>query len=125
MDYLTKPSGLEDIGFTKKVRVVDHLKPTDEMIVVAYPYFNVNGELNICAIMILVYVANANKICMNSFILGAEMLAVEELYTKATADSKVPILVFNGELDRIRSGCILWVALKAYYLSTNNYQKTT
>lgn len=75
LDYLTKPSGLEDIGFTKKVRVMDHLKPTDEMIVVAYPYFNVN-----------------------------EMLTVEELYTKATADSKVPILVFNGELDRIRSG---------------------
>ncbi|MCO5556423.1 hypothetical protein L7F22_009972 [Adiantum nelumboides] len=75
LDYLTKPSGLEDIGFTKKVRVVDHLKPTDEMIVVAYPYFNVN-----------------------------EMLAVEELYTKATAESEVPILVFNGELDRIRSG---------------------
>lgn len=59
MDYLTKPSGLEDIGFTKKVRVVDHLKPTDEMIVVAYPYFNVNGELTICAIMILIHVANA------------------------------------------------------------------
>eukprot|EP00250_Pteridium_aquilinum_P011217 c19915_g1_i1 orf=140-1084(-) len=75
LDYLTKPSGLEDMGFTNKVRVVDHLKPTDEMIVVAYPYFNVN-----------------------------EILAVEELYTKATAESKVPILVFNGELDRIRSG---------------------
>ncbi|KAI5084336.1 hypothetical protein GOP47_0000505 [Adiantum capillus-veneris] len=75
LDYLTKPSGLEDIGFTKKVRVVDHLKPTDEIIVVAYPYFNVN-----------------------------EMLAVEELYTQGTAESKVPILVFNGELDRIRSG---------------------
>ncbi|KAH7315389.1 hypothetical protein KP509_21G047400 [Ceratopteris richardii] len=75
LDYLTKPSGLEDIGFGEKVRVVDHLRPTDEMIVVAYPYFNVN-----------------------------EMLAVEELYTKGTAESKVPILVFNGELDRIRSG---------------------
>lgn len=94
------------------------------MIVVAYPYFNVNGELIICAVMILIYVVSANKIFMNSFILAAEMLAVEELYTKATADSKVPILVFNGELDRIRSGCILWVAMRAHYLS-NKYQNTT
>lgn len=75
LDYLTKPSGLEDIGFSKKVRMVDRVKPTDEMIVVAYPYFNVN-----------------------------EMLAVEELYTNATTESKIPLLVFNGELDRIRSG---------------------
>jgi hypothetical protein len=35
------------------------------------------------------------------------MLAVEDLYMNATSKSKIPILVFNGELDRIRSGCIL------------------
>lgn len=75
LDYLTKPSGLEDIGFTKKVKVAERLKPTDEIVVVAYPYFNVN-----------------------------EMLAVEELYLDAAAKSGLPIIVFNGELDRIRSG---------------------
>ena len=40
-------------------------------------------------------------------IVFAEILAVEDLYTNATAGSNIPILVFNGELDRIRSGCIL------------------
>ncbi len=32
------------------------------------------------------------------------MIAVEELYSGATQQSGVPIVVFNGELDRIRSG---------------------
>lgn len=75
LDYLTKPSGLEDIGFSRKVKIAERLKPTDEIIVVAYPYFNVN-----------------------------EMLTVEELYRDAAAKLKLPIFVFNGELDRIRSG---------------------
>ena len=44
LDYLTKPSGLGDLGFTEKLAMADRLKPTDEMVVVAYPYFNVNGN---------------------------------------------------------------------------------
>eukprot|EP00249_Psilotum_nudum_P015972 c25603_g1_i1 orf=1687-2742(+) len=75
MDYLTNPSGLEDIGLGKKVQLLDRVKPTDEIFVVAYPYFNVN-----------------------------EMLAVEDLYKDAAAESNRPIIVFNGELDKIRSG---------------------
>lgn len=35
---------------------------------------------------------------------GAEMIAVEELWEGAAKDSGRPIIVFNGELDRIRSG---------------------
>lgn len=35
------------------------------------------------------------------------MIAVEELYKDSAAASNRPIVVFNGELDRIRSGCIL------------------
>ena len=33
-----------------------------------------------------------------------EMIAVEELWQGAAKDSGRPIIVFNGELDRIRSG---------------------
>lgn len=44
LDYLTNPSGLEDIGFSRKVKLAGRVKPTDEIFVIAYPYFNVNGE---------------------------------------------------------------------------------
>jgi hypothetical protein len=78
LDFLTKPSGLEDFGFSKKVRMADRAQASDKVFLVAYPYFNVN-----------------------------EMIAVEELHRDAAENAKRPIVVFNGELDRIRSGCIL------------------
>ncbi|KAJ0052194.1 hypothetical protein Pint_03577 [Pistacia integerrima] len=78
LDYLTKPSFFEDFGFTEKVKMADRVKPEDEMFLVAYPYFNVN-----------------------------EMLVVEELYKEAVSNTTRKMIIFNGELDRIRSGCIL------------------
>ncbi|KAH8934026.1 hypothetical protein BDL97_18G062200 [Sphagnum fallax] len=75
LDFLTKPSGLEDFGFSKKVRMADRAQASDKVFLVAYPYFNVN-----------------------------EMIAVEELHRDAAENAKRPIVVFNGELDRIRSG---------------------
>ncbi|KAJ4838761.1 hypothetical protein Tsubulata_007792 [Turnera subulata] len=78
LDYLTKPSFFEDFGFTEKVKMVDRVKPKDELFLVAYPYFNVN-----------------------------EMLVVEELYMEAVVSTSRKLIIFNGELDRIRSGCIL------------------
>uniref|UniRef100_A0A2P2K2I6 DUF1995 domain-containing protein n=1 Tax=Rhizophora mucronata TaxID=61149 RepID=A0A2P2K2I6_RHIMU len=78
LDYLTKPSFFEDFGFVEKVKMADRVKPDDELFLVAYPYFNVN-----------------------------EMLVVEELYKEAVANTMRKLIVFNGELDRIRSGCIL------------------
>ncbi|XP_078440078.1 LOW PSII ACCUMULATION protein (DUF1995) isoform X2 [Wolffia australiana] len=75
LDYLTKPSLFEDFGFTTKVKMSDRVKPTDEMFLVAYPYFNVN-----------------------------EMLVVEELYEEAVANTDRKLVIFNGELDRIRTG---------------------
>nr|GME00075.1 protein LOW PSII ACCUMULATION 3, chloroplastic [Ipomoea batatas] len=80
LDYLTKPSLFEDFGFTTKVKMTDRVKPEDELFLVAYPYFNVN-----------------------------EMLVVEELYKEAVVNTSRKLIVFNGELDRIRSGCILFV----------------
>lgn len=47
LDYLTKPSFFEDFGFVSKVRMEDRVKPEDELFLVAYPYFNVNGNLRI------------------------------------------------------------------------------
>lgn len=44
LDYLTKPSFFEDFGFAEKVKMVDRVKPEDELFIVAYPYFNVNGN---------------------------------------------------------------------------------
>ncbi|XP_006352942.1 uncharacterized protein [Solanum tuberosum] len=75
LDYLTKPSFFEDFGFTEKVKMVDRVKPEDELFIVAYPYFNVN-----------------------------EMLVVEELYKAAVSNTSRKLIIFNGELDRIRSG---------------------
>ncbi|KDP39758.1 hypothetical protein JCGZ_02778 [Jatropha curcas] len=75
LDYLTKPSFFEDFGFVEKVRMKDRVKPEDELFLVAYPYFNVN-----------------------------EMLVVEELYKEAVVNTTRKLIIFNGELDRIRSG---------------------
>ncbi|KDO45194.1 hypothetical protein CISIN_1g020394mg [Citrus sinensis] len=75
LDYLTKPSFFEDFGFTEKVKMADRVKLEDELFLVAYPYFNVN-----------------------------EMLVVEELYKEAVFNTAWKLIIFNGELDRIRSG---------------------
>ncbi|CAN4128056.1 unnamed protein product [Withania somnifera] len=66
---------LEDFGFNEKVKMADRVKPEDELFIVAYPYFNVN-----------------------------EMLVVEELYKEAVPNTSRKLIIFNGELDRIRSG---------------------
>ncbi|XP_024639341.1 uncharacterized protein [Medicago truncatula] len=75
LDYLTKPSFFQDFGFVEKVKMSDRVKAEDELFVVAYPYFNVN-----------------------------EMLVVEELYKEAVVNTERKLIIFNGELDRIRSG---------------------
>ncbi|KAJ8432934.1 hypothetical protein Cgig2_023064 [Carnegiea gigantea] len=75
LDYLTKPSFFEDFGFSTKVKMADRVRPEDELFLVAYPYFNVN-----------------------------EMLVVEELYKDAVANTSRQLIIFNGEIDRIRSG---------------------
>ncbi|XP_051129361.1 uncharacterized protein LOC127250233 isoform X2 [Andrographis paniculata] len=75
LDYLTKPSLFEDFGFGTKVKMAERVKPGDELFLVGYPYFNVN-----------------------------EMLVVEELYKEAVENTLRKLIIFNGELDRIRSG---------------------
>ncbi|KAL5724092.1 hypothetical protein ACHQM5_007397 [Ranunculus cassubicifolius] len=75
LDYLTKPSIFEDFGFVTKVKMADRVKPEDELFIVGYPYFNVT-----------------------------EMLVVDELYKEAVANTSRKMIIFNGELDRIRSG---------------------
>ncbi|KAI4312957.1 hypothetical protein MLD38_037741 [Melastoma candidum] len=78
LDYITNPSFFEDFRFSTKVKMADRVKPKDDMFVVAYPYFNVS-----------------------------EMLVVDELYREAVEGNDRRLIIFNGELDRIRSGCIL------------------
>ncbi|XP_024521529.1 uncharacterized protein LOC9650239 isoform X1 [Selaginella moellendorffii] len=93
LDYLTKPSPWDDIGLGKKVKMSERTRPTDATFVVAYPFFNPN-----------------------------EMLAVEELYRESAKESGCPIIVINGDLDKIRNGCILkdlsifWFALASFFL---------
>ena len=41
VDYLTKPNGLENFGFGRKVKMADRVQATNTTFVVAYPYFNV------------------------------------------------------------------------------------
>ncbi|GAY48935.1 hypothetical protein CUMW_115450 [Citrus unshiu] len=83
LDYLTKPSFFEDFGFTEKVKMADRVKLEDELFLVAYPYFNVN-----------------------------EMLVVEELYKEAVFNTAWKLIIFNGELDRIRCYPGSWKVLK-------------
>lgn len=76
LDYLTTPSALLDIGIDwPKVDIKTRTKETDQLYIIAYPHFNVQ-----------------------------EMIQVNELHQKVAKDAKSPIIVFNGELDRIRSG---------------------
>ena len=45
LDYLTTPSGLLDIGIDlTKVDITSRTRLTDELYIIAYPHFNVNGE---------------------------------------------------------------------------------
>jgi len=39
------------------------------------------------------------------------MLVVEELYKEAVVNTDRKLIIFNGELDRIRSGCILFLLI--------------
>lgn len=113
MDYLTKPSFFEDFGFVQKVKMADRVKPEDEAFLVAYPYFNVNGNsrFNIsfqlsCIKISLFHISSSFKCALCNFC-NAEMLVVEELYKEAVVSTPRKLIIFNGELDRIRSGCIL------------------
>lgn len=103
LDYLTKPSFFQDFGFVEKVKMVDRVKEEDEIFVVGYPYFNVDGMP-----MIPVYRLYIITFILTSiFCRHAEMLVVEELYKGAVEKTARQLIIFNGELDRIRSGCIL------------------
>eukprot|EP00884_Botryococcus_braunii_P020999 jgi/Botrbrau1/7583/Bobra.0159s0032.1 len=76
LDYLTRPSVFLDMGLDlNKFNPTQRTSASDQLFVIAYPHFNVN-----------------------------EMIAVEELWQGAAKESGRPIIVFNGELDRIRSG---------------------
>ncbi|GAY32922.1 hypothetical protein CUMW_274340, partial [Citrus unshiu] len=100
LDYLTKPSFFEDFGFTEKVKMADRVKPEDELFLVAYPYFNVNGSLTPC---LLIDIHSLRSLILLFFCL-VEMLVVEELYKEAVFNTARQLIIFNGELDRIRSG---------------------
>lgn len=51
LDFLTRPSFLHDIGLgvLDKVDVAKGVKDTDKFFVVAYPHFNVGGNVLLCA----------------------------------------------------------------------------
>jgi len=75
IDYLTQPSGLLDIGIDlSRFNPADHTKDTDELFIVAYPHFD-----------------------------PRELIAVEKLWRGAGRDSGRPLILFNAELDRLRS----------------------
>lgn len=45
---------------------------------------------------------------MEDDVANTEMLVVDELYREAVKSTDRRLIIFNGELDRIRSGCILF-----------------
>lgn len=47
LDYLTTPSGFLDIGIDyNKTDITTRACQSDELFIIAYPHFNVNGELS-------------------------------------------------------------------------------
>lgn len=57
------------------------------------------------------------------------MLVVEELYKEAVVNTSRKLIVFNGELDRIRSGCILLYSIidsfLLFFISMCDYASST
>ncbi|KAL4447481.1 hypothetical protein ABPG75_004700 [Micractinium tetrahymenae] len=79
--YLMKPNALLDMGITVgKVNAADQLDGREELLVAAYPHFNPQEML--------------------------EVAALHEHLVKVAASGEppVPIITFNAELDRIRTG---------------------
>lgn len=73
--HLTAPNALLEVFINTDEPPSKRVAEDDALYLAAYPSFNVN-----------------------------EMLAVRELYESAARDRGQPIVVFNGELDRIRTG---------------------
>lgn len=89
LDFLMKPTGLMDFGIDlNKTPMAGKIKDTDKIFIAAYPHFNVDGTLFPPCILLEPF---------------SEILYVEELW-RALKDGTKSIVVFNGELDRIRSG---------------------
>ena len=76
LDYLTRPTVLLDVGLDiLKTPIAERCQPDDAAFICPYPSFNVN-----------------------------EILAVRELSDTVAAAAETPIVVFNGEIERLRSG---------------------
>lgn len=76
LDYLTKPSGLLDIGIDlSKFDPAARVKSTDELLIMAYPSFD-----------------------------PREMEAVGKVWYGAAKDQGQSVILFNAELDRLRNG---------------------
>lgn len=89
--------------------MADRVKPEDQLFLVAYPYFNVNGNSlkhNPLVDNIFIHLPHSSVVFL--FLPNSEMLVVEELYKEAVVNTDRKLIIFNGELDRIRSGCILF-----------------
>jgi len=81
MGYLTKTNAVwstigVNVGFGQKFSPVQQVKESDELFFVAYPHFNPREELS----------------------------AVYDIYKGVAAERGIPMVIFNGELDRIRGG---------------------
>lgn len=50
-----------------------------------------------------------------------EVLVVEELYKEAVVNTDRKLIIFNGELDRIRSGCILLYKFRGHVSENISY----
>ena len=76
LDYLTKPSGLLDIGIDlSNFNPAARVKSTDELLIMAYPSFD-----------------------------PREMDAVGKVWNGAAKEQGQSIILFNAELDRLRNG---------------------
>lgn len=76
LGYLTKPNGLFDLGLDLAgFQAASLVAPSDDLFIAAYPHFD-----------------------------PREVVALERLWQAAGRDPVRPIITFNAELDRIRTG---------------------
>lgn len=65
LDYLTTPSGFLDIGIDfGKTDITTRVRSTDELFIIAYPHFNVNGAVPYQALRISLHLIAVIHSCM-------------------------------------------------------------
>lgn len=77
------------------------VKPSDSMLVVCYPHFNPRGVAQAC-IGVFASALPSERMPTVLHPPAEELSAARELDTQVAKPKGLPLIIFNGELDRLR-----------------------